>query len=208
MESGYPCSLRFTHAESYRVIHFFSIKCADSAAWLPAPGSCHCHFPSHILGQGCRRVMLLVSRVTQESYWGPMAMAPRAGNDQALLGTRCQALLGIRCIIDHVPAQTLECCELTAGSCGGGNLFLDLGANVETDILCQICEWVLELRVCAGLTRGLLKLAVLSKIISVLASRTRDPMQWGQQGHPQCSLHLRWTLPCFLTPATITLRKC
>lgn len=55
--------------------------------------------------------MLFVSCVTWESYWGPMCMAPRAGSDQALLETRL--------IIDHVPAQTLVCRELTAGSYGG-----------------------------------------------------------------------------------------
>lgn len=119
-----------------------------------------------------------------------------AGSDQASLGTRL--------ILDHGLAQTPVGCELTAGSCGGGNLSLDLGANVETDILCQMCEWVLELRVCAGLTRRLVTLVVL---IFIVASRTGDPIQWGQQDHPQCLLHLRWKRACFLILATITLRR-
>lgn len=62
-----------------------------------------------------------------------------AGSDQASLGTRL--------ILDHGLAQTPVGCELTAGSCGGGNLSLDLGANVERQTFSVRCAsgcWSLE----------------------------------------------------------------
>lgn len=65
--------------------------------------------------------------------------------------------------------------------------------DVETDILCQLREWVSELRVCAGLTRRLVKFVVPTRgIISVAASRTGDP----SHQHPWKTLmsgcHAEW----------------
>lgn len=62
-------------------------------------------------------------------------------------------------------------------------LSLDLRVNVKTEVLCQICEWVLELRVCAGLTLRPLRCVVLiSEAIPAAAAGTGLPHAVGSAG--------------------------
>lgn len=61
-----------------------------------------------------------------------------------------------------------------------------MGSKVETEVLCQVHEWVLELRVFAGLPMRPMKPVLLSDgAILAVASGTGDPMQWGRQGPPE-----------------------
>lgn len=94
---------------------------------------------------------------------------------------------------------------MAAGVVPSKSLSLDLGVNVETEVLCQIHEWVLEPRLCAGPMKSMV---LSSKAIPAVDSGTGYPVQWGQQGHSECLLFLGWTwVLWFLTLATITHRR-